>query len=87
MPTDRTSTDIIVIQMHATANGYEVAREYINENRLNMTNTSVRVIFGKLLMDMGEHEKALRYFEQLVQEPDVDDLAWAHIIWAVSIKV
>ena len=76
---DDMPSDTVLIKMHATIQGYEIAREYINENRLNMTNTSVRVIFGKLLMDMGQYEKGLRYFQQLIQEPEVDDLVWAHV--------
>lgn len=78
-PSEHTASSTIIIKIHATTEGYEIAREYINENRINMMTTSVRVIFGKLLMDMGEYDKALRYFQQLVQEPDFDDLVWAHI--------
>ena len=76
---DDIPSNIVLIKMHATIQGYEIAREYINENRLNMTTTSVRIIFGKLLMDMGQYEKGLRYFQQLIQEPELDDLVWAHV--------
>ncbi|CAF2975111.1 unnamed protein product, partial [Rotaria sp. Silwood2] len=78
-PQDSTSANRYLIRMHATTEGNEIAREYINETRISVTTTSVRVIFGKLLMDMGQYDKALCYFQKLIQESEFDDLVWSYI--------
>ncbi|CAF2687844.1 unnamed protein product [Rotaria sp. Silwood2] len=55
-----------IIKLRATDNGIKIAKEYIELNRKEEEETSIELMFGKLLADMGQYDQALKYFQNLL---------------------
>ena len=53
------------IRMRAVTHGRELAKEYIRYNEGELDRLSVELLFGRLMTDMGEFEKSIKYFERL----------------------
>ncbi|CAF0849593.1 unnamed protein product [Didymodactylos carnosus] len=52
----------------------EVAREYTESKKKEMKRSSPTLVFGDLLIDIGEYSKALTYFTRLLDDPKDGDL-------------
>ncbi|CAF1228331.1 unnamed protein product [Didymodactylos carnosus] len=58
-------------KMSATDRGLEIVEEYMEFRRKEMAEFDVVIMFGNLLLDMGEYLKAQKYFENLIRvRPD-----------------
>ncbi|CAF1509586.1 unnamed protein product, partial [Rotaria sp. Silwood1] len=60
--------------MKASTDGITLAKEYIDLNKKDFEDMSVELRFGKLLTDMGQYEKAMKYFKKILIDPYVIDL-------------
>ncbi|CAF1102198.1 unnamed protein product [Didymodactylos carnosus] len=60
-------TDIYwLIKMHATDEGEHIAQEYIDYERKESCGNNETIVFGRLLINMGEYRKAIDYFITLL---------------------
>ncbi|CAF5066598.1 unnamed protein product, partial [Rotaria sp. Silwood1] len=55
-----------LIKLKASDKGSKVAKEYIELNRKEEEETSIELIFGKLLIDMGQYDQSLKYLQSLL---------------------
>ncbi|CAF1314337.1 unnamed protein product [Rotaria sp. Silwood1] len=64
---------LYTIRMRTSTYGSELTNEYLryNEKELNQL-VSVEILFGRLIADMGEYDKSINYFEQLVDKENID---------------
>jgi len=65
-----------LIKMSASGEGQAITQDYIETARHEMEERSVAIMFGRLMCQMGEYEKSQKYFEQLLVDPNDEDLAW-----------
>ncbi|CAF0874649.1 unnamed protein product [Rotaria sordida] len=66
-----------LIKLRTSNKGTKIAKEYIELNRKEEEETSIELIFGKLLADMGQYDQALKYFQNLLLDNHTkkDDVA------------
>ncbi|CAF1053698.1 unnamed protein product [Rotaria sordida] len=55
-----------LIKLKASDKGSKIAKEYIELNRKEEEEISIELIFGKLLIDMGQYDQSLKYFQSLL---------------------
>ena len=65
-----------LIKMTVTNEAEMIIKHYIEETERETGEKSVSIVFGNLMCDLGEYDKALTYFEQLLEKPNGEDLAW-----------
>ncbi|CAF3844036.1 unnamed protein product [Rotaria sordida] len=58
------------VVMEVTDEGSAIAQEHTNEIRKDMNSSSPVLVFGRLLTIIGEHDKAQRYFDRLLENPN-----------------
>ncbi|CAF4151590.1 unnamed protein product [Rotaria sp. Silwood2] len=66
-----------LIKLRASNKGSKVAKEHNELNRKDEEETRVELIFGKLLIDMGQYDQSLKYFQRLLlhNHTQKDDIA------------
>jgi tetratricopeptide (TPR) repeat protein len=57
-----------VIKIEATDAGMQTAKTYIELNRKDHEEASLIIMFGKLLIQMGRYDEALKYFKNLLND-------------------
>ena len=62
------------IRMRTSPHGSELTSEYLRYNETQLDRLSVEILFGRLIADMGEFEKSVRYFERLVDKQNIDQV-------------
>ncbi|CAF3335825.1 unnamed protein product [Rotaria sp. Silwood2] len=69
--------NLCLIKLRANDKGSKVAKEHIELNRKDEEETSIELIFGKLLIDMGQYDQSLKYFQSLLlhDHTQKDDIA------------
>ncbi|CAF1294931.1 unnamed protein product, partial [Didymodactylos carnosus] len=72
---DREKPDVCRVNLSVTSEGADIAREYIKLNRKELEETSIPVMFGSLLCDMGHYDKSMKYFENLFENPEGEILS------------
>lgn len=60
------------IHLQATDEGYEVFKEYRQFTKSDIESPTIEIIFGRLLMNMGQYDKALKHFELLASKSSND---------------
>ncbi|CAF4525316.1 unnamed protein product [Rotaria sp. Silwood2] len=65
-----------VVKLKATNEGRNIVQYYVEETRRETEEKSVVIMFGRLLCDMGQYQKAELYFEQILIDPNGEDIAW-----------
>ena len=68
--------DVQLIRLNATNEAEAITKHYIEETERETGEKSVAIILGKLMCDLGQYDKSLKYFQQLLNEPNDEDLAW-----------
>ncbi|UJR11319.1 hypothetical protein I4U23_015500 [Adineta vaga] len=59
------------------ANGFALRRTIITNHKNEKTEKqSATIVFGKLMCDLGKYDQSQKYFEQLLQNPNGEDIAW-----------
>ncbi|CAF2910007.1 unnamed protein product [Rotaria sp. Silwood2] len=64
--TDEKKKDRYIIQLRATDRGWHLAEKYISYNNLELTQQMPEILFGRLLIEMGNADKAISYFQGLL---------------------
>jgi tetratricopeptide (TPR) repeat protein len=65
-----------LIKMSATSDGQAITHDYIEVTRRETDEKTEAIMFGRLMCQMGHYEKSQRYFEQLLANPNGEDVAW-----------
>ncbi|CAF2225622.1 unnamed protein product [Rotaria magnacalcarata] len=66
-------SSIHIIKLKVSNDGDTLIKEYIDLNNRDFEKMPVEVRFGRLLTDMGQNEKAIRYFQKLlIENPAID---------------
>ena len=68
------------VTMSVSDEGMKSVHEYIEAQRIEYEEVDVSLVFGRLLMDMDESEKAEKYFSLLLQNMSEDALLKAAIL-------
>ncbi|CAF1404476.1 unnamed protein product [Adineta ricciae] len=63
---DSTKIDRWIIQLRATDRGADLANKYIADSNRELGLSSADILFGKLLIDMGNADKAIDYFQSML---------------------
>lgn len=67
---------IWLIRMSVSGDGKAITQDYIEVTRRETSERTETIIFGTLLCQMGFYDKYQRYFEQLLADPNDEDIAW-----------
>jgi len=65
-----------IIKMTVTNEAQNIGRHFIEETQREAGDQSITIVFGKLMCNLGEYDKSQKYFEQMLNEPNGEDLAW-----------
>ena len=65
--------DLWRVQVHATDQGADLAAEYMEYQKKKMTESNIVLMFGNLLLEMGEYTKAERYFDTILSSSNPND--------------
>lgn len=65
-----------LIRLKASNAGEIIIKDYIELTQRETEEKSILILFGKLMCDLGEYDKAQKYFEKLLNDPNDEDLAW-----------
>jgi tetratricopeptide (TPR) repeat protein len=68
--------EIKIIKISATKDGETITKHYIEETHRQTEEKSVGIVFGRLMCNLGEYDKSQKYFEQLLKDPNGEDVAW-----------
>ncbi|CAF0868367.1 unnamed protein product [Adineta ricciae] len=61
------------VQVQATDQGAALAAEYIEYQKKKMMDANIVLLFGHLLLEMGEYEKANQYFDNILNSSKPND--------------
>ncbi|CAF4374280.1 unnamed protein product, partial [Rotaria magnacalcarata] len=75
-------SSIHIIKLKVSNDGDTLVKEYIDLNNRDFEKMPVEVRFGRLLTDMGQNEKAIRYFQKLLIENPAIDLPLVYFNFA-----
>ncbi|CAF1209866.1 unnamed protein product [Didymodactylos carnosus] len=64
-----------IVKLKTTDKGSKIANDYIETNRKEMNESSSKIMFGKLLSEVGKYDKSQEYFENLLANPKDEDIA------------
>ncbi|CAF1369806.1 unnamed protein product [Rotaria sordida] len=64
----------LIVKMKVTDEGAALAQEYIKYNNQRFMTTSVVIMFGYLLTEIGQYDKSEKYFQRLLENPNGEDL-------------
>lgn len=65
--------DLWHIRAHATDQGAQLAAEYMEYQKKKMMESNIVLMFGNLLLEMGEYAKAERYFDTILNSANPND--------------
>ncbi|CAF0777319.1 unnamed protein product [Rotaria sp. Silwood1] len=67
---------IWLVKLDASNDGQEIVTNYLEEKYIKTEEKSMCIVFGRLMCNLGQYDKAQKYFEQLLRDPNGEDLAW-----------
>ena len=70
---------IQVINMSVSNQGEKITKNYIELMQTQIEEKSAAIVFGRLMCDMGEYHRSQVYFEELLREPNEEDVAWIEL--------
>ncbi|CAF3012380.1 unnamed protein product [Rotaria sp. Silwood2] len=65
---DPDKTDRWIIRLEANDRGALLADKYVTDSNRELTESSAEILFGKLLINMGDAAQAIKYFQQLLSQ-------------------
>ncbi|CAF3706557.1 unnamed protein product [Rotaria sp. Silwood1] len=68
--------NVWIIKMTTSNEGKYILKQYIENTRQQTENLSMEIIFGRLMLDMGQWDQSQKYFERLLIESNSIDQAW-----------
>ena len=70
--------DLYIIEVRASREGRELARKYIEPNRIQMKEEGPRLMLCTLLRRIGNHQKSLEFLQHLLKNPADEKLVYIH---------
>ncbi|CAF1929290.1 unnamed protein product [Rotaria magnacalcarata] len=67
------NADLWLVKVHATDQGAALAADYMEYQKKKMTESNIVLMFGNLLLEMGEYSKAERYFDTILNSSNPND--------------
>ncbi|CAF4956822.1 unnamed protein product [Rotaria sp. Silwood1] len=67
---------IQLINMNVSNEGQIITKDYIELTQKETEEKSFSIVFGRLMCNLGYYDKSLKYFQQLLNDPNDEDLAW-----------
>ncbi|CAF3677415.1 unnamed protein product [Rotaria sp. Silwood1] len=68
---DAAKSDRFVIQLRATDQSWHLADNYVTFNNRELDKQAPELLFGELLIEMGDSDKAIDYFQRLLDQSNV----------------
>ncbi|CAF0837435.1 unnamed protein product [Rotaria sordida] len=65
-----------IIKMNLSNEGQKIMKDFIELIKEDTEKLSVSIIFGRLLLNLDQYDKALKYFQQLLNDSNDEDQAW-----------
>ncbi|CAF3257166.1 unnamed protein product [Rotaria sp. Silwood2] len=65
---DTKKNDSWIIRLQASDRGALLAAKYVTDSNRELKVLSAEMLYGKLLIDMGEPDEAINYFQQLLNQ-------------------
>ncbi|CAF1433157.1 unnamed protein product [Rotaria sordida] len=65
-----------IINMSLSNEGEKITKDYIDLTQKETEEKSVAIVFGRLMCNLGQYDQSQKYFEELLQKPDGEDIAW-----------
>jgi hypothetical protein len=63
---DEEKEDRWIIRLQASDDGAILADKYVADSNRELKQSSAEILFGKLLIDMGDPDEAIKYFQKLL---------------------
>ncbi|CAF1300973.1 unnamed protein product [Rotaria sordida] len=77
-------SNIVVVKMKTTDEGSILAQQYIKQHRRYINTSSAKLIYGRLLSEIGQYDKCQQYFEHLLENPNGEDLSFIYYYLGMS---
>jgi tetratricopeptide (TPR) repeat protein len=65
-----------IIRMNASSDGESITKDYLEIAKENREERLPAIALGRLMCNFGQYEKSQKYFEQLLKDPNGEDIAW-----------
>ncbi|CAF4128050.1 unnamed protein product [Rotaria sp. Silwood2] len=65
-----------LVKMNASNDGQKIVTDYLEEKYLKTEEKSMSIVFGRLMCNLDQHDKAQKYFEGLLHDRNIENLAW-----------
>jgi Tfp pilus assembly protein PilF len=65
--------------MNVSKEGETIAKHYIDFAQTKTEEKSVSIVFGRLMCSSSQYDKSQKYFEELLNDPNVEDIAWIEV--------
>ncbi|CAF2782041.1 unnamed protein product [Rotaria sp. Silwood2] len=65
-----------IIKMNLSNEGQKIAKDFIKLTQKDTEELSISIIFGRLLCNLGQYDKSLKYFQQLFNDSNDEERAW-----------
>lgn len=70
-----TSLNLVHVKMSVSDEGVAIAQDHLSEIDTDIRNSSATIVFGRLLVHIGQYEKSQRYFDRLINNPGNEDVS------------
>lgn len=67
---------IQIVKMNVSNEGETISKSFLEQTRKETEEQSIVIVFGRLMCNLGDYDKSQKYFEQLLNDPNGEDLAW-----------
>ena len=65
-----------IVKMNVSNEGETITKSFLEQTRKETEEQSIVIVFGRLMCNLGDYDKSQKYFEQLLNDPNGEDLAW-----------
>jgi tetratricopeptide (TPR) repeat protein len=65
-----------LIRMNVSKEAETITKHYIELTQKETEDTSVSIVFGRLVCDLGQYDKSRKYFKELLKNLEDEDIAW-----------
>jgi tetratricopeptide (TPR) repeat protein len=65
-----------MIKMNLSNEGEIITKSFIEQTQKETEEQSIVIVFGRLMCNIGQYDKSQKYFEQLLNDPNREDVAW-----------
>mgnify|MGYP001068459397 CR=1 FL=1 len=65
-----------IINMTATNEAENIGKHFIEQTQREAGEQSIAIVFGRLMCNLGQYDKAQSYFQKMLNQSNGEDLAW-----------